>query len=303
MKKGKENKSIKRKKRDYSGYLYILPFMLITIVFWYIPLFTSGWFSFTQYNALGTPKFTGISNYVSLFQDRTFLKSIRNTLLFVAAIVPFQTILGFMVAVWVNKRKTTWLGKFVRNGMFIPSLASSGIVCIVWRILLNNDQSPLAHLLSMFGLESNMILGSKEMVFPALILMDILMGLGYYMVLYLAFLVDIPESYYEAARLDGASNMQVMRYITMPLMKSTTIMIVFLGVMGTFQMFDMIYIMTGGGPGQGTTMTIMMSLYLYSFKYSKIGYGMAIGNILIIMVLFLTFLQRKLLRQRTTDLY
>lgn len=295
--------NIKIKKKNYSGYLYILPFLFVVIVFWYIPIFISGYFSFTQYNALGTPRFNGLENYIALFQDKIFLKSIRNTLIFVVTVVPLQTILGFLVAVWVNKRKTTFLGKFVRNGMFIPSLASSGVVCIVWRILLNNEQSPLSIFLKIFGIDSTMILGSKEMVFPALIIMDVLMGAGYYMVLYLAYLVDIPDSYYEAAKLDGATSFQLMRYITAPLMKSTTIMILFLGVMGTFQAFDMIYIMTGGGPGQGTTMTIMMSLYLYSFKYSKIGYGMAIGNFLIILVVFLTFLQRKLLNQRATDLY
>lgn len=294
---------VKIKKKNYSGYLYILPFLFVVIVFWYIPIFISGYFSFTQYNALGAPRFNGIENYIALFQDKIFLKSIRNTLIFVVTVVPLQTLLGFLVAVWVNKRKTTFLGKFVRNGMFIPSLASSGVVCIVWRILLNNEQSPLSVFLSIFGIDSTMILGSKEMVFPALIIMDVLMGAGYYMVLYLAYLVDIPDSYYEAAKLDGATSFQLMRYVTAPLMKSTTIMIVFLGVMGTFQAFDMIYIMTGGGPGQGTTMTIMMSLYLYSFKYSKIGYGMAIGNFLILLVVFLTFLQRKLLNQRVTDLY
>lgn len=157
-----------------------------------------------------------------------FLKSIRNTLIFVITVVPLQTLFGFLVAVWVDKRKTTWLGKFVRNGMFVPSLASLGVVAIVWRVLLNNDQSPLGYLLSFVGIESSMILGSKEMVFPALIIMDVLMGMGYYMVLYLAYLVDIPDSYYEAARLDGASDFQIMRHITAPLMKSTTIMIIFL---------------------------------------------------------------------------
>ena len=133
--------------------------------------------------------------------------------------------------------------------------------------------------------------------------MNALIGTGYYMVLYLAYLVDIPESYYEAAKLDGASDFQIMRYITAPLMKPTTIMIIFLGVMNMFQSFDMIYIMTGGGPGQGTTMTLMMSMYLNSFKYSKIGYGMAIGNVLIILVAGLTFLQRKLLNQKANSLY
>lgn len=291
------------KKRDYSGYLYILPFFLVILFFWYIPILMSGWFSLTEYNALSTPVFAGLANYKALLQDKIFLKSIRNTLIFVITVVPLETLLGFLTAVWVEKRKTTWLGKFVRNGMFIPSLASASIVSIVWRILLNNEQSPLAYLLSFFGINSSMVLGSKVMVFPALIIMEVLMGTGYYMVLYLAYLVDIPESYYEAARLDGASGFQLMRYITAPLIKPATIMIVFLGVIGTFQSFDMIYIMTGGGPGQGTTATIMLSLYLYSFKYSKIGYGMAIGNLLIILVVFLTFMQRKLLNDKTTNLY
>ncbi len=296
-------KKKREKKTDYSGYLYILPFLLVVIIFWYLPILISGGFSFTNYNALGTPSFTGFGNYKSLFQDKMFLKSIRNTFVFVGTIVPLQTLLGFCVAVWVNNRRTTWLGKIVRNVMFIPSLASTGIVCIVWRILLNNNESPLAHFLAVFGIESNMILGSKEMIYPALISMEVLMATGYYMVLYLAYLAEIPDSYYEAAVIDGASGIQMMRYITAPLMKSTTIMILFLGVMGTFQAFDMIYIMTGGGPGQGTTMTLMMSLYQYSFKYSKVGYGMAIGNVLIILVVFLTFMQRKLLNQKTTDLY
>lgn len=291
------------KKKDYSGYLYILPFFFVVIFFWYVPILVSGWFSLTEYNALGNPSFIGPGNYISLFKDKMFLKSIANTLLFVVTVVPLQTVFGFLIAVWVNKRKTTWLGKFVRNGMFVPSLASLGVVCIVWRLLLNNDQSPLGLLLSCFGIKSSLILGSKELVFPALIIMNALIGTGYYMVLFLAYLVDIPESYYEAAKLDGASDFQIMRYITAPLMKPTTIMIIFLGVMSMFQSFDMIYIMTGGGPGQGTTMTLMMSMYLNSFKYSKIGYGMAIGNVLIILVAGLTFLQRKLLNQKATSLY
>lgn len=291
------------KRRDYSGYLYILPFFLVMLFFWYVPIIMSGWFSLTQYNALSTPVFAGLANYKALLQDKIFLKSIRNTLIFVITVVPLETLLGFLTAVWVEKRKTTWLGKFVRNAMFIPSLASASIVSIVWRILLNNEQSPLAFFLSFFGINSSMVLGSKVMVFPALILMEVLMGTGYYMVLYLAYLVDIPESYYEAARLDGASGFQVMRYITAPLIKPAAIMIVFLGVIGTFQSFDMIYIMTGGGPGQGKTATVMLSLYLYSFKYSKIGYGMAIGNLLIILVAFLTFMQRRLLNEKTSSLY
>lgn len=292
-----------KRKRDYSGYLYILPFFILTAVFWFFPIFVSGWFSLTEYNALTTPKFVGVENYKALFQDELFRKCIRNTLIFVVTVVPAETVFGLLTAIWVNERKTTLLGKFVRNGMFIPSLAASGVVSIVWRILLNNESSPLHIFLKIFGIDSTLILGSKQMVFPALIIMDILMGMGYYMVLYLAYLVDIPDSYYEAARLDGATKLQTIRWITVPLMKPAIIMVVFLGVIGTFQSFDMVYVMTGGGPGNGTTMTIMVYLYQYSFKYSKVGYGMAVGNILIFMVAVLTFTQRRLINNKNSQLY
>ena len=142
------------KKKDYSGYLYILPFFLVVLIFWYIPILISGAFSFTHYNALGKPQFVGWSNYILLFKDKIFLKSIVNTLFFVVTIVPLQTILSFLIAVWVNKRRTTLLGKFVRNAMFVPSLASAGVVSIVWRILLNNEQSPLAYFLKIFTVKT-----------------------------------------------------------------------------------------------------------------------------------------------------
>lgn len=122
-----------KRKRDYSGYLYILPFFILTVVFWFLPIFVSGWFSLTEYNALTTPSFVGLKNYQELFQDETFRKCIRNTLIFVVTVVPAETVLGLLTAIWINNRKTTLLGKFVRNGMFIPSLAASGVVSIVWR--------------------------------------------------------------------------------------------------------------------------------------------------------------------------
>lgn len=293
----------KKLKRDYSGYLYILPFFLLTAIFWFVPIFISGGFSLTEYNALTTPHFVGLENYKSLFLDKTFQKCIKNTLIFVITVVPAQTVLGLCIAVWVNKRRNTFLGKFVRNGMFIPSLAASSVISIVCRILLNNESSPLSGLLALFGINSTMILGSRVMVLPALIIIDTLMGLGYYMVLYLAYLVDIPDSYYEAAKLDGATDFQMMTKLTIPLMKPTIIMVVFLGVISTFQSFDLVYVMTGGGPGNATTMTVMVYLYLYSFKYAKIGYGMAIGNIMIVMVGLLTFLQRRLINNKETELY
>ena len=123
------------------------------------------------------------------------------------------------------------------------------------------------------------------------------------MVIYLAALLDIPRSYYEAARIDGANQFQIFWKITFPLMRPMTLLVILLGSISAFQNFDLVYTMTGGGPGRATTMTAMVYLYLYSFKYSKIGFAMAIGNVLILVIALLTIVQRRLASRKDNVLY
>lgn len=293
----------RRKKQDWSSYLYILPMLAIVIFFWIIPILISVVLSFTQYNALSTPHFNGVENYKALFEDRIFRQSLINTLIFVITVVPGQTILAFLTASWIDRKGKNPATQFVRWAMFIPSLASVSIVGIVCRILLNNPSSPLNTLFSIFGLNPSLLLGSEKAAFPTLIVIEILIGSGYYMVIYLAALLDIPHSYYEAAKIDGASQFQIFWKITFPLMRPMTLLVILLGSISAFQSFDLVYTMTGGGPGRSATMTAMVYLYLYSFKYSKIGFAMAIGNVLILVIAVLTIVQRRLAGRKENILY
>ena len=293
----------RREKQDWSAYLYLLPMLAIVIFFWIIPILVSAVLSFTQYNALSTPHFNGVENYKALFEDRLFCQSLINTFIFVITVVPGQTILAFLTASWIDRKGKNPATQFVRWAMFIPSLASVSIVGIVCRILLNNPSSPLNTLFSLFGLNPSLLLGSEKAAFPTLIVIEILIGSGYYMVIYLAALLDIPRSYYEAAKIDGASQFQIFWKITFPLMRPMTLLVILLGSISAFQSFDLVYTMTGGGPGRSTTMTAMVYLYLYSFKYSKIGFAMAIGNVLILVIAVLTIVQRRLAGRKENVLY
>ncbi len=291
-----------QKKRQFSGYLYILPMLLLTVAFWVIPIVVSGYLSFTKYNGLTAPQWVGLQNYADVFKDETFLSSIRNTLLFVLGVVPGQTVLAFVVAAWIDRKGKTPASNFVRWSMFVPTLASTGVIGIVCRMLLNNPKSPLAAFFGLFGVSTSKLIGSPSSALPTLIVIDILISAGYYMVVYLAALTDIPPSYYEAAKVDGAGPVQSFFKITLPLMAPTTVLVVFLGVIGAFQSFDLVYTLTGGGPGT-STYTMILSLYMFGFKYGKIGYSLAIANILILLVAVLLLCQRRLLTSRKAKLY
>ena len=156
--------------------------------------------------------------------------------------------------------------------------------------------------MKIFGIQGNLLLGSDVGALGALIVIQILMSSGYYMVIYLAAMGTIPRSYYEAARLEGISTFTVYRKITLPIVKPTTIMIIFLGVLSGIQTFDLVYVMTGGGP-QTATYTIMLYLYMYAFKYSKVAMGMAISIVMCVFIGAIIFWQRKTISAKENNLY
>ena len=285
-----------------TALLYILPMLALMIFFWVVPVVVSIAGSFTNYTGMNQPKLVGWANYKTIFTDDLFYSSLRTTLLFVVGVVPGQTILGFLAAAWIDRKGSRPVSNFVRWTMFIPTLASTSVVGIVCRTLLNNADSPLNTVLGLFGVQGNMLLGSDTGAMAALIVIQILMSSGYYMVIYLAAMAAIPRSYYEAARLEGVGTLTVYRRITLPLLKPTTILIVFLGVLSAIQTFDLVYVMTGGGP-QTATYTIMLYLYMYAFKYSKVALGMAIGTVLCVLVGVIVLWQRRAITAKQSNLY
>jgi multiple sugar transport system permease protein len=285
-----------------GAFLYILPMLLMMIFFWIIPIIIAVFGSFSNYTGLNQPTFIGPENYVGIFTDKLFYDSLKVTALFVIGVVPIQTILAFLVAAWIDRKGSTPVSNFVRWTMFIPTLASTSVIGIICRVLLNNADSPLNTVLGVFGIEGNMLLGSASGAMIALIVIQILISSGYYMVIYLSALVTIPRSYYEAARLEGVSTPTIYRRITLPIVKPTTVMILFLGVLSAIQTFDLVYVMTGGGP-QTATYTIMLYLYMYAFKYSKVAMGMAISVVLCVLVGLIVLWQRKTISAKESNLY
>ncbi|GAA0740455.1 sugar ABC transporter permease [Clostridium oceanicum] len=276
-------------------YGYIFPLLILITSFYVLPIIMSFCFSFTKYNIVNPAEFIGIENYKYILKDNTFLVALKNTLLVTIVVVPVQTILSMLLAVWIVSKKSK-LANFVRCIMFIPVLSSMILVGIIWRIILNGDGSPLNYIAyNLLGKNIDW-LGNPKIALPVLMFIIIWKNIGYFMIMYIAALMDIPRDYYEVADVDGANKFQKFKSITVPLLKPTTIMIVFLGSIWSFQIFDLVYTMTGGGPGMSTT-TLVLHIFNLSFKQFNSGYSMAVANILFLIIAIITIVQRKFLKR------
>lgn len=238
-------KKYKQAGKGIYGYGYLVPIGLILVSFYVIPIIMSFVLSFTKYNIMGAPAYIGLKNYSKLAMDKTFHRAIRNTIVFTIGVAPIQTILAMLIATWITEWKKNPLARIVQSAVFIPVISSMVLVSIVWRILLNGDASPLNLLMAWFGMSPNW-LGSTKYTLFTLMGISIWKQVGYFIVLYIARIMNIPHEYYEASIVDGANKWQQFRYITVPQLKRTTIMVVFLGIIWSIQVFDLVYNLTGG---------------------------------------------------------
>jgi len=279
-----------------APYGYLLPLGILLTSFYIIPIIMSFIFSFTKYNIMTPAKYIGLKNYYSIFKDKIFVEALKNTLYFTAIVVPVQTILSLIIAVWLTSRKKSPLAEFVKGVMFIPVISSMILISIVWRILLNGDSSPLNIFFEILGLDTPNWLGNSKLVLPTMMAISIWKNIGYFMIIYIAGIMDIPQSYYEAAEVDGASKWNIFRNITVPLLKPTTIMVVFIGCIWSLQTFDIVYTLTGGGPGLAS-MTIVLHIYNLAFKQFNAGYAMAVANILFLIIVIISIMQKKFIKK------
>ncbi|SHJ58822.1 carbohydrate ABC transporter permease [Tepidibacter formicigenes] len=282
--------------KKLSIYGYIFPLGILLTSFYVIPIIMSIYFSFTKYNIMSPAKFIGIKNYLNLGKDRMFIASLKNTFQFTIVVVPLQTLFSLIMAVWLTNREKSKLTELVKGVMFIPVISSMILIGIVWRILLNGDTSPLNSIFTFIGLNPPNWIGNIKTALPTLMMIAIWKNTGYFMVIYIAGIMDIPKSYYESAKVDGASKWQEFWYITVPLLKPTTILVVFLGFIWSFQMFDLVYTLTGGGPGVAT-MTMVLHIYNLAFKQFNFGYAMAVANVLFFIIAVISILQKKFLKK------
>ena len=308
---------MKKKKFDIGPYLYILPALIIIIVFRLVPIVLSFIVSFFEWTITGTGDFIGFSNYIRIVNDKEFWQSLLNTFYLVIFIVPISLILSLIFATLLNN--VNKLKGFYRSIYFIPTVTSMVAISIIWKIIFNQQTGLANFFLTKIGLdplgwlaESRGIfqlmfekiginlpssLGGPSLALFSIIIVTIWKGLGYNTIIYLAGLQNIPKVYYEAADIDGAGKIRQFFNITWHLISPTSFYVLMMTTIVTFQVFAQIYQMTGppiGGP-LGTTKVIVYYIYDKAFGESNdLSYGGAIALVLFVIILTLTLFQKKL---------
>lgn len=287
----------RKKKEALQGIIYVLPSFILIMAFCIIPIFMSGYFSFTSYNIMTPPKFVGLENYERVFQDGYVADAAKNTLLYVLMTVPAQTILSLVFAAFLAYKMQNKTGGFLRSVMFIPVIASAVTAGTIWRIILNTEGGLLNNILNLFHLDSVNWLGSTKTALISICIVAVWKNVGYFLVIYYAGIMGISKDLYEAAKVDGATSIQQFFKITLPMLKPITYLVVTLGIIWSFQVFDLAYLMTGGGPGRATV-TLVMGIYNAAFKQYKMGYACAMAMLLLLIVVIINVIENLFFKER-----
>lgn len=277
-----------------SFYLFILPWIIGFIIFTAGPIIASLVLSFMHYDMILTPEFSGLANFKELFQDPLFFKSMGNTMYIVALAVPLQMIAAFGMALLLNQKV---FGQAVyRTAYYIPSIVPAVATAALWLYVLQPQWGLLNGLLEFFGIKGPGWLASEIWSKPSIILVMV-WGSGGTMIIYLAGLQDIPKEYYEAAEIDGANWYYKFTHVTLPLMTPTIFFTFVMGIIGTFQVFSVIFVLTDGMGGPvNSTLVYLIYIYRNAFAFFRMGYASAMAWILFVIVLILTLINFRFAR-------
>ncbi|TMW72319.1 carbohydrate ABC transporter permease [Alteribacter natronophilus] len=281
-------------KNALTPWLFIGPAVLLLIAFSLLPILVSLLISFTDMNLIGLRNwdmvsFVGIENFIALFQDPLFRRSIFNTLVYVSIGVPLVIVCSLAVALLLNYM-TNKLFTFFRVLFYVPSITNIVAIAVVWGFLYNMDVGLFNYVLNTLGLGSVPWLEHPFIAKISLIILAVWKGIGINMLIYLAALQSIPKSFYEAADMDGANKFQKLRYITIPSLSYATFFVTVTTLIGWLQFFEEPFVMTGGGPLDGT-MSMALFIYESGFQYNDFGYAAAGSLVLFIFIIVATLVQ------------
>jgi multiple sugar transport system permease protein len=264
-------------------------------VFYLWPLVRTVYFSFTEWGAFGGHTWAGLENYRTLLADPDLAGALRNTFVY-TAIVLLAVPLSIVLAVLLNVRGLRGVGVY-RTLYFLPVVTMPAAIAMLWRWIYNGDYGVLNYLLSLAGIDGPHWVANPDLLLYSMAVVGIWMVLGYNAVIFLAGLQGIPEHYYEAAELDGAGRVRQFFSITLPLLSPSIFFVTVLSVIGSLQMFDLLFMMTGGVNGQlarDQNRTIVYLFYRKAFEQNEQGYGAAIAVVLLVVILALTAVQFRL---------
>lgn len=277
-----------------AAYLFLAPALTAIFVFFFIPVISAFVISFTDFDiyAIGNYnkfRFTGLDNYIKLFDNPLFWKALKNTFFFVVVSGPLSIAVSLGAALLLNSKLVRFKGVF-RLVYFMPVVTTLVAVSIVWRFIYHPEFGLLNYGLSFIGIEKIDWLGDPNWAMPSIIILSIWKNFGYNMIIFIAGLQNIPEELYEAAHIEGANAWQRFTKITLPMLAPTTIFITIITMIGYFQLFAEPYIMTQGGP-LDSTLSIVLYMYQEGFRWWNMGYSSSIAFVLFVIILAGTLLQ------------
>ena len=278
---------------DLWGYAFILVSMIAFGVFTLYPVISAVETSFLKYKPFGS-EFIGLKNYQDTFSSSLFYKTVLNTLEYTVVVVPLSLLMAFAISIMILpfSKKTQSVFKSM---YYLPGIASGVALSVVWLWIYDSSPTGLMNQVFTFlRLPTQNWLSSSKTSMISLMFMALMSGQGSNIIIYIAALLGIDNSYFEAAELDGATFMQKVRYIVFPLVKPTTLFLLVTGVIGSFQVFMNAFMMTGGGPDNSTTM-IGLLIYKNAFEYSKYGLACAQAILLAIVIAIISLVQFKMM--------
>jgi multiple sugar transport system permease protein len=276
-------------KQNLIAYSFILPNLLGFALFTLVPMVFSLALAFMNWDGANVVTFAGLDNFRQLIRDETFRIALVNTFYYVAGTVPPTMVASLALALLLNQRLRG--RNFFRATFFFPYVSSLVAVAVVWNMLFHPAMGPVNQFLVSLGVENPpRWSASVDWAMPTVILASIWRGVGYYMVIYLAALQGIPSYLYEAAEIDGASAWQRFRYITLPMLTPATFFVSMMLTIACFKIFDLVMVMTRGGPGRATNVLVIHT-YNTAFREFRFGYSSAIALVLFAIVLVITIIQ------------
>ena len=280
-------------KKSWIAYLYILPMIVLSFVLVYYCIIDTVVVSFTDWDGMTDVfHFVALKNYIKMFKDHVFWTSVVNNLIFFVGTVFIQALLGFVLAVLLKKKLP---GSNVFKAIyFMPIAMATSIITAIFRIIMDPTNGALNQFLRAIHLNGFAVnwLGDPKIALVSIIMVNIIQWMGVAMITYYAGLMSLPDDVYEAAKIDGAGFWRTTFSVTLPMLKGTTNVLIILGIVGSLKTFDIVKLLTGGGPGRSTT---VMNTYLYekAFKDFNAGGAASIGVAILIIAMVMSFLQVK----------
>jgi len=270
--------------------LFLLPALIPLLIFRIFPMIASLWVSMTKWNLLRAPEFLGLDNYVNVLTDAKFHKALLNTLYYMVGYLPLVLVGAIAIAVLLNSKLKG--ATFFRGIYFLPVVTSWVVVALLWKWLLSPQGGMVNYLLGLVGIQGPGWWTDPNWAMPAIIIASVWKDLGFNMLILLAGLQSIPEHLYEAATIDGATRWEKLRYVTLPLLTPSILFAMILAMIGAFQVFDQVWVMTEGGPA-GATTVVMEQVVKNAFKYGLMGEASAMSWVLFAIILLFTVFQLK----------